>query len=94
MNSKKSINFLEDSDLIILGGVPVLKDVIFNRPKYGCVNTHSGILPDMRGTCAFIWSVYYDIPLGCTSHYVIKEIDEGGLINIEYLDVKRGETLE
>lgn len=51
------------SDLILLGGSRILTNEIIKLSKYGIINLHSGILPDVKGANAMIWSIYNDVPL-------------------------------
>ena len=58
------------------------------------VNSHPGLLPDCRGSASPAWSVYYDIPIGSSTHFCDNGIDTGDLLLRREVPVKRGMTYE
>jgi phosphoribosylglycinamide formyltransferase-1 len=58
------------------------------------INVHPGIIPSARGLDAFKWSIYDDVPLGVTLHYIDAEVDAGETIAIVETPVFPGDTIE
>tara|TARA_A100001037_G_scaffold100579_1_gene91624 strand:- start:6955 stop:7692 length:738 start_codon:yes stop_codon:yes gene_type:complete len=83
-----------DLDLIVFGGTRIIRGEILDHPKYGVVNSHPGLLPDCRGSASPAWSVYYDIPIGSSTHFCDNGIDTGELLLRREVAVTRGMTYE
>jgi methionyl-tRNA formyltransferase len=81
-------------DLIVLGSCYIIKPHIFNIAKDGCINTHPGLLPLVRGLFPVAWSIYHDHPCGNALHFVDEKLDTGPLIYNETFPVNRGDTIE
>jgi methionyl-tRNA formyltransferase len=74
-------------DLCILGGYDkILKKEILSAPKYGFINTHLGIIPQNRGCNPSMWAILNNIQQGATTYVVNEKIDQGSIIDIQYLD--------
>ena len=69
-------------DIILTFGCSILKKDIFEIPKLGCVNIHTGIVQLFRGVDSCYWAIYNDQPqaIGVTLHYVNKSIDAGNVL--------------
>lgn len=79
-------------DLIIVYMMSeLLKENIFNIPKYGTINLHPSKLPDYRGPNPWFWN-YYDMNKkgGITLHYIDKGEDTGDLIYQKIFDIPLG----
>ena len=78
-----------DPEVGIICGTGIIKKKIFNLFRHGCINFHSGILPQYRGLDTIFWTLYnkdYD-NLGFTIHFIDDSIDTGSIIfqsKIEY----------
>ena len=81
-------------DLMSLGSCRIIKPNIFKLAKDGCINTHPGLLPLVRGVYPVVWSIYHDHPCGCAMHFVDEKLDTGPLIYNETFPVYRGNTVE
>lgn len=81
-------------DLIVLGGTRIIRPHIFTIGKSGALNSHPGLLPLVRGSASVAWSVYYDIPIGCTCHFIDADIDTGDIVGQRTIPVHRGDTYE
>ena len=79
-------------DVIVLGDTRIIKPNILTIPRIGIVNVHPGYLPDVRGNNPYIWAVYYDLPQGCTVHFIDKDIDTGPIIVREKIALEQGTT--
>lgn len=69
-------------DLIIHISGNILKKEIFSIPKFGTLNLHHAVLPNMRGLDSVYWGIYYEMEesVGATVHYIDQGIDTGNII--------------
>ncbi len=76
-------------------GAPLLKESVFNLPKYGCVNIHTGQVEHYRGVDSSLWAMYDNRPdlIGATLHYIDKTIDAGSVIDTKGVDLDRFDNL-
>ena len=81
-------------DFVVLGGTRIIKPALISIPKDGMVNSHPGLLPECRGSASVAWSIYFDIPIGCTVHFIDPSIDTGAIIMKQVIPVHRGDTYE
>lgn len=81
-------------DLVVLGGTRIIRPNILAIPKDGTLNSHPGLLPEARGSASVAWSIYYDIPIGCTCHLIDPNIDTGPIVLRRTIPVHRGDTYE
>ncbi|NEO78801.1 formyltransferase family protein [Moorena sp. SIO4G3] len=90
-NHQECIKLLQDinPDLIVLGDTRILKQGILNIPKDGIINVHPGYLPDVKGNNPYIWSIIYDLPLGCTVHFIDTGVDTGPIIKRQKIFLER-----
>lgn len=59
----------------------ILKEKIFNAPKYGCINFHPTLLPFNRGAYPSNWTILNNQnKTGITFHFISKNIDAGSII--------------
>jgi folate-dependent phosphoribosylglycinamide formyltransferase PurN len=64
--------------IIILGGAGILEEKIVE--EFFVVNSHPGILPDVRGLDALKWAIYLDKRIGVTLHVIDGVADAGFMI--------------
>ncbi|MFD7668580.1 TauD/TfdA family dioxygenase [Streptomyces sp. NPDC059788] len=69
-----------DLHLAVLGDTRLLKPAVIDALPYGIVNTHPGMLPDVRGNTPYIWAVIHDLPQGATAHLINTGVDRGPLL--------------
>ncbi len=81
-------------DLGVLGGTRIISDKILRVPKDGMLNAHPGLLPEVRGSASPAWSVYYDIPIGSTCHFIDPGIDTGDIVGKRKIPIHKGDTYE
>ena len=81
-------------DLGVLGGTRIIGERILRIPPGGMLNAHPGLLPEVRGSASPAWSVYYDIPIGATCHFIDPGIDTGDIVGKRVIPVHRGDTYE
>ena len=80
--------------LMILGGVPIVREPILAIPQIGTLNVHMGWLPDMRGMNVAEWSIYRDVPVAVSVHFVDAGVDTGAILHRERCDVSFRRGLE
>ena len=95
-NKKECRMLLEElkPDLGVLGGTRIIRKRILEIPPDGMLNSHPGLLPEVRGSASPAWSVYYDIPIGATCHFIDPNIDTGDIVGRREIPVHRGDTYE
>jgi methionyl-tRNA formyltransferase len=90
----REILTIEKPDLVVLGGTRIIKENIITIPKDGMLNSHPGLLPEVRGSASVAWAIYYDLPIGCTCHFIDPNIDTGPIVGRREIPVHRGDTYE
>ncbi len=95
-NKRESRELLErlNPKLVVLGGTRIIKPTLITIPRDGMINCHPGLLPECRGSASVAWSIYFDIPIGCTVHFIEPSIDTGPIIKRQLIPVHRGDTYE
>jgi methionyl-tRNA formyltransferase len=95
-NKKQCRELLEKlkPDLGVLGGTRIIRKRILEIPPDGMLNSHPGLLPEVRGSASPAWSVYYDIHIGSTCHFIDPNIDTGDILIRREIPVHRGDTYE
>jgi methionyl-tRNA formyltransferase len=95
-------------DLGLVVGTYILKESVFGVPRLGCINLHSGKVPEYRGSAPGFWELYNaETKVGVTIHRVTSTLDAGDIVlqatapldpaprmdPIRYLDEYRQEVL-
>jgi len=77
-----------DIDIIVSIAAPqVFKPNMLRSAKYGCINSHSALLPENRGMMPVFWSMYKGHrELGVTVHYMDEKLDHGNIIKQECVE--------
>ena len=81
-------------DLILLVGTRIIEPHVIRLARVGCLNAHSGWLPDYRGVHANLWALLEGGRRGVTVHYVDSGVDTGPILLREGLPIGAGDTLE
>ncbi len=84
----------EQPEVLVLGGTRIIKPRILEIPPQGTVNSHPGLLPELRGSASVGWALYKDLPQGATAHFVDPGIDVGDIIISRELPVYRRDSYE
>lgn len=75
----------------------IIPEVILNYPKYGCINVHGSLLPELRGGAPIHHAIINgNKKTGMTIMYMDKKMDAGDIINtreVEILDTDILDTL-
>jgi methionyl-tRNA formyltransferase len=80
--------------LIVLGGTRIIRPNIIDTARDGALNAHPGLLPQVKGSASVAWSIYHDIPIGCTCHFIDPNIDTGDIVGQRTIPVHRGDSYE
>ena len=71
-------------DLGVVAGTYILKPEVFDVPRLGSVNLHSGKVPEYRGSAPAFWELYHAEPVvGITIHRVTSALDAGNVLRQE-----------
>ncbi len=85
------IDKIPKGSVIIIGGAGILdKKLVENNV---IINVHCGWLPTVRGLDALKWAIYYEDPIGCTTHIIDKNCDYGKLIERKKVNLEFTDTL-
>ena len=92
--NNNAIEWLEkvNPDIIVVFSMSqLLKEEIFNWPKYKTINLHPAYLPEYRGPNPDFWHYYNKVTNpGVTVHYIDKGEDTGDIIYQERVNVELG----
>lgn len=73
----------------------ILPAEFFTKPKYGCLNLHGSLLPDLRGASPFQTAILKGYKKsGWTLQKVAKGLDEGDILAQVEFDIYENETTE
>mgnify|MGYP001403371153 CR=1 FL=1 len=81
-------------ELVISGSTKIIRNPIWEIPKYGMLNCHSGFVQKYRGCSAVEWAILNDDPVGSSCHLMNEKIDAGELVSQDYLYIKNGDSYE
>lgn len=86
-NDPKTSLYLKKNpvDLYIISGARILSAETIEATHNMIINIHPGLLPESRGLDTIYWSIYNDVPIGITAHFISSKIDSGKLIYKEKL---------
>ena len=80
----------KDGSIFLLCGAGLLPDDFII--KYKIVNSHPGYIPYARGLDAYKWSIYYNLPIGATTHLLGKYVDAGEVIERRKIEIEEWDT--
>lgn len=83
-------NEISDNGVFLLCGAGLLPDSLIRTNKI--INSHPGYIPYARGLDAFKWEIYYDLPIGVTTHLIGEYIDAGEIIERREIEVEEYDT--
>ncbi len=95
-NRRRCRELLEElePDLGVLGGTRIIRKRVLEIPPDGMLNSHPGLLPEVRGSASVAWSIYHDVPIGSTCHFIDPDIDTGDIVLKRMIPVHRGDAYE
>jgi methionyl-tRNA formyltransferase len=69
------------ADLGVVAGTYILREAVFGIPRLGCINLHSGKVPEYRGAAPAFWELYNgEREVGITIHRVTARVDAGAIL--------------
>jgi methionyl-tRNA formyltransferase len=83
-------------DVIVSVAAPeIFKSGLLSLPVIGCVNIHSGRLPEYRGMMPTFWQMLGgESHVTVTVHEMVPKLDAGGVIATERFEILPGDSLE
>ena len=79
--------------MIVVAYGKILPQRVLDIPKYGCINMHASILPELRGAGPVQWSILNHCrETGVTAMYLSAGMDEGDIIEIRRTPIDPMET--
>jgi folate-dependent phosphoribosylglycinamide formyltransferase PurN len=89
LNGAESLAALQrlKTDILLLGGVPIIRANVLAVPRVCTLNVHMGLLPEFRGMNVAEWSVFHGTAVGVTVHQVDPGVDTGAILYREEIDV-------
>ena len=81
--------------IVVVAYGKILPQRVLDIPKYGCINMHASILPELRGAGPVQWSILNHCDeTGVTAMYLTAGMDEGDVIEIRKTPIEPMETSE
>ena len=66
----------------------IIPNVILECPKYGCINVHGSLLPELRGGAPIHWAIIRGYKkTGITIMYMSSKMDAGDIISQSSIDI-------
>lgn len=95
LNSVECVAALQrlETDILLLGGVPIIRANVLAVPKICTLNVHMALLPTFRGMNVAEWSIYCGSPAAVTVHQVDPGVDTGAILYREPITVSDCPTI-
>ncbi|MCJ7839593.1 methionyl-tRNA formyltransferase [Lederbergia sp. NSJ-179] len=78
----KKIMDLEPDLLVTAAYGQILPESLLNGPKYGCINVHASLLPELRGGAPIHYALLQGKEkTGITIMYMVKQLDAGDILS-------------
>lgn len=81
-------------DVGVILGARILKSHTIKAFNLGVINMHPAILPDNRGLDNIKWSIFKNLPIGVTVHWIDEKIDRGHLILKDTVNLYKKDELK
>ncbi len=79
--------------IVVVAYGKILPQRVLDIPKYGCINMHASLLPELRGAGPVQWSILNHCgETGVTAMYLSKGMDEGDIIDMRKTAIDPMET--
>ena len=97
-------NFRSDEDMAALAALKpdvcavvaygrILPQRVLDIPTKGCINIHTSLLPQYRGSAPYQWAVLDGLAeTGVSSMYLVREMDAGDIIDVAKTPIGENET--
>ena len=71
----------------------ILPQRVLDIPTKGCINIHTSLLPQYRGSAPYQWAVLDGhVETGVSSMYLVREMDAGDIIDVAKTPIGENET--
>ena len=71
----------------------ILPQRVLDIPAKGCINIHTSLLPQYRGSAPYQWAVLDGLTeTGVSSMYLVREMDAGDIIDVSTTPIGENET--
>jgi folate-dependent phosphoribosylglycinamide formyltransferase PurN len=89
LNGEECVAALQgmETDILLLGGVPIIRANVLSVPRVCTLNVHMALLPRFRGMNVAEWSIYCGAPTTVTVHQVDPNVDTGAILHREPIEV-------
>ena len=96
MKDGTALEMLKEADpelVIVVAYGKILPKEILEYPKYGCINIHASLLPELRGAAPIQWSVINGLKkTGVTSMQMDEGLDTGDMLLKGELEIGENDT--
>lgn len=96
MKDGTALEMLKEADpelVIVVAYGKILPKEILEYPKYGCINIHASLLPDLRGAAPIQWSVINGFnKTGVTSMQMDEGLDTGDMLLKGEIEIGENDT--
>jgi phosphoribosylglycinamide formyltransferase-1 len=96
-NKNKIFKFIKDSnvDLILSSGFPYIIPGKYLKKKIKIINSHPSLLPKYKGLSPIKEALMNNEPeIGVTVHYMNDKVDDGKIIAVKKLNIKRFKNID
>ncbi|MCR4403011.1 MAG: hypothetical protein NUW12_09585 [Firmicutes bacterium] len=98
INSAESLHLLRTltpSLIISVAASQIFSREVLSIPRYGCINVHSGKLPEYRGMLPTFWQMLNGEPSATvTVHVMAPKVDDGPIIMERQVPIGSHDTLD
>lgn len=71
----------------------LIKEPLLSIPGFKIINSHPGMLPKHRGLDSMPWSISIEDPIGISTYFVTRGIDDGPILKFYEIEPKKGDTI-
>jgi folate-dependent phosphoribosylglycinamide formyltransferase PurN len=82
-----------DPSIGVIAGARILKSDVIGQFSGGIINFHPGLIPEVRGLDALLWSVRHSVALGITSHLIDHRVDAGRILERREISLFRDDNV-
>jgi methionyl-tRNA formyltransferase len=84
-----------EPDLIVTAAFgQILPKELLESPKYGCINVHASLLPELRGGAPIHYSIIRgNEKTGVTIMYMVEKLDAGDMLSVVEVPIEERDTM-
>lgn len=98
MKDGTALDMLKEADpelVIVVAYGKILPPEILHFPKYGCINIHASLLPELRGAAPIQWSILNGLKkTGVTSMQMDEGLDTGDMLLKDEIEITENMNAE